>query len=484
MRKLAFSLLALLTGFSAARAQDPKPATPSAAAPSSAPPPAVSLGELSLSLEGLVNRVRPSVVQIFSTGYVTADDSEASNTAALLSTQRSTGSGIILSDDGFIVTNAHVVQGARRIQVRLSVARVRNSRTPNFEPEVKLLDAKLIGMDREMDVAVIQIARSGLPHLPLGNSDAVRQGELVMAFGNPRGLEGSVSMGIVSSTSRELHPDDFLAYIQTDAPINPGNSGGPLIDAQGRVVGINTFILSQSGGSEGLGFAIPSNIVNTIYTQLRKEGHVHRGRIGIYVQSITPAIAEGLNLSRDWGVLVGDVTPEGPADKAGVKVGDLVLALNGKTMHNARQLEADIYRSPMKQQVTLQVLRGQSQLSIDVPVIDSVDDPQRFADMVNPEDNLVPKLGILAIGIDKTLAGMLPNLRNSYGVVVAAGSSATDLTSGTGLQPGDVIYSVNQAPVATVAALRKKVDEFKPGDEVAMQIERSGRLMFVSIEIE
>jgi len=335
-----------------------------------------------------------------------------------------------------------------------------------------------------MDVAVVKIDRAGLTHLPLGNSDAVRQGELVMAFGNPRGLEGSVSMGIVSSTSRELHPDDFLAYIQTDAPINPGNSGGPLIDSQGHVVGINTFILSDSGGSEGLGFAIPSNIVNTVYSQLRKEGHVHRGKIGISVQTISPALAEGLALARDWGVLVGDVTPEGPADMAGVKVGDVVLTANGRAMRNARQLEAYIYRSPMTAKITLEVLRGKDQLTIDVPVIDSVDDPQRFADMVNPEDNLVPRLGILGIGIDKTLAAMLPGLRNSYGVVVAAGSSATDFTSGTGLQPGDVIYSVNQAPVATVEALRKKVDEFKPGDEVAMQIERSGRLMFVSIEIE
>ncbi len=485
VRKLCFSLLALLAASAAAPAQDSKPpAAPDSASAGEIKPAAVSLGELSVSLEGLVNRVRPAVVQIFSTGYVTADDSEASNTAALLSTQRSTGSGIILSDDGFIVTNAHVVQGARRIQVRLSVARVRGGRTPTFEPEVKLLDAKLIGLDREVDVAVIKIARTGLPHLALGNSDAVRQGELVMAFGNPRGLEGSVSMGIVSSTSRELHPDDFMAYIQTDAPINPGNSGGPLIDALGRVVGINTFILSQSGGSEGLGFAIPSNMVGTVYQQLRKEGHVHRGKIGIYVQSITPALAEGLNLSRDWGVLVGDVAPEGPADKAGVKVGDLVLTLNGRVMRNARQLESYIYRSPMKQQVTLQVQRGQDQLTIDVPVTDSIDDPQRFADMVNPDDNLVPKLGILAIGIDKTLAAMLPDLRNSYGVVVAAGSSPADLTSGTGLQPGDVIYSVNQAPVATVEALRKKVNEFKPGDEVAMQIERSGRLMFVAVVLE
>ena len=483
VRKLAFSLSVLLTGLAAfSPAQDKKPDPDTAPAADVKPPP-VSLGELSVSLEGLVNRVRPAVVQIFSTGYVTAEDSDSSNTAALLSQQRSTGSGIVLSDDGFIVTNAHVVKGARRIQVRLSVVRSRG-RLPSFEPEVKLLDAKLIGMDREMDVAVIKIDRTGLPHLPLGNSDQVRQGELVMAFGTPRGLEGSVSMGIVSSTSRELHPDDFLAYIQTDAPINPGNSGGPLIDSQGRVVGINTFILSQSGGSEGLGFAIPSNMVSTIYSQIRKEGHVHRGRIGVYVETITPALAEGLSLDRDWGIVVGDVAPEGPADKAGVKVGDVVVTANGRTMRNARQLEAYIYRSPMKEKITLVVLRGQDQLTIEVPVMDSVDDPQRFADMVTPEENLVSRLGILGIGIDKDLAAMLPGLRNSYGVLVAAGSSATDLTSGTGLQPGDVIYSVNQTPIATVEALRKKVGEFKPGDEVAMQIERSGKLMFVAIEIE
>jgi serine protease Do len=488
VRKPALSLLFLLIALPAlspaqAPAQDKKPDADTAPSVETKPL-AVSLGELSISLEGLVNRIRPAVVQIFSTGYVTTDEAENGNAAALLSTQRSTGSGIILSDDGYIVTNAHVVEGARRIQVRVTVSRIRAGRTPTFEPEVKLLDARLIGADREMDVAVVKIERSGLPHLQFGNSDLVRQGELVMAFGNPRGLEGSVSMGIVSSTARELHPDDFLAYIQTDAPINPGNSGGPLVDSQGRVVGINTFILSQSGGSEGLGFAIPSNMVSTVYAQLRKEGHVHRGRIGIYVQSITPPIAEGLSLARDWGVLVGDVTPEGPADKAGVKAGDVVTTVNGRTMRNARQLESYIYRSPMKDKITLQVLRGPDELTIDVPVIDSVDDPQRFADMVNPEDNLVAKLGILAIGIDKDLAPMLPGLRHDYGVVVAAGSSATDFTSGTGLQAGDVIYSVNKAPVGTVEALRKKVAEFKAGDEVVMQIERSGRLMFVAAVLE
>jgi serine protease Do len=475
-----FSIAALL-GAAAIFAQTPAPAPDKP--PAQAAPP-LTLNELSVKFEELVNRIRPSVVQIFSTGYVTADESESGNTAALLSKQRSTGSGIILSSDGYIVTNAHVVKGARRIQVRLSTFhRASGGRGSTVEPEPKLLEAKLIGSDREMDVAVIKVERTGLARLLLGDSDAARQGELVMAFGNPMGLEGSVSMGIISSTSRELHPDDMLAYIQTDAPINPGNSGGPLIDSEGRVIGINTFILTQSGGSEGLGFAIPSNIVNTIYTQLRKEGHVHRGRIGISVQTISPVMADGLQLGRDWGVVVSDVQPNGPADKAGVKVGDIVLTLNRRTMRNARQLEADIFRSPMRQQVTLSILRDKKEMNIDVPVIDTVDDPQRFADMVNPEDNLIPRLGVLVIAIDKKLGELLPDLRNSYGLVVAAGST-TDLESGAGLQPGDVIYSLNSAPLATVDALKKKLAEFKPGSGIVLQIERSGHLMYVPLELE
>ncbi len=482
MRRCPLLSIAALFGVSAVLAQTPPPAPEKPPAPAAASP--VTLNELSVKFEDLVNRIRPSVVQIFSTGYVTSEDSGSGNAAALLSKQRSTGSGILLSADGYIVTNAHVVKGARRIQVRLStVRRAAPGRGMTVEPEPKLLEAKLIGADREMDVAVIKIDRTGLSHLLLGDSDAARQGEIVMAFGNPLGLEGSVSMGIISSTARELHPDDFLAYIQTDAPINPGNSGGPLIDSEGRVIGINTFILTQSGGSEGLGFAIPSNIVNTIYTQLRKEGHVHRGRIGIGVQTITPAMADGLELGRDWGVVVSDVQPDGSADKAGVKVGDIVLTLNRRTMRNARQLESYIFRYPTSQQVTLAILRGKRELNIDVPVTDTVDDPQRFADMVNPENNLIPRLGVLVIAIDKKLGEMLPDLRNSYGLVVAAGST-TDLESGAGLQPGDVIYSLNGSPLATIEALKKKLGEFQSGAAIVLQIERSGHLMYVPIELE
>jgi serine protease Do len=469
------SLLLAVTGFCQSPAETPDKV------------PAVSLRALSFSLERLTSNVRHSVVQIFSTGYTTSggDENESTNTSTLLSKQRSTGTGVILSPDGFIVTNSHVVRGARRIQVRLAMAeQTENSgRRPIPVAESRLLDAKLIGMDRESDLAVIKIDRPNLPHLELGDSDLLNQGELVMAFGNPLGLEGSVSLGIVSSTSRQIKTDDPMIYIQTDAPINPGNSGGPLVNSDGLVMGINTFILSQSGGSEGLGFAIPSNIVRGVYGQIRKEGHVHRGQIGLSAQTITPAIASGLDLSQDWGVVVGDVEPDGPADAAGVKIGDIITRLNGKGMTNARQLQVNVYRFPKGQKVTLDVLRGTSKLQIDVPVTERMDDPQRFADMVTPENNLVPRLGILAIGIDKSLSAMLPDLRNPYGVVVAAGTVA-DFTNGTGLEPGDIIYSVNNVPVTSVAALKAKLDEYKFGDVVAMQIERSSRLMYVAVELQ
>jgi serine protease Do len=458
-----------------------------AQAPSTTPKAAEAptLRDLSDSLQQLSRHVRTSVVQIFSTGYAALEDADTStNTSALLNKQHSTGSGVILSADGYIVTNAHVVRGARRIQVRFPPSDAELlGRRPAANAEGRLLDAKLVGEDKESDLAVIHVDRANLTHLNFGDSDGLKQGELVMAFGNPLGLEGSVSMGVVSSTSRQIKPDSTMIYIQTDAPINPGNSGGPLIDADGRVVGINTFILTQSGGSEGLGFAVPSNVVKNVYEQIRKEGHVHRGRIGIHAQTITQVMASGLSLPRDFGVIVADVEPEGPADKAGVQVGDIILRLNGKRLENARQLEVNVYRYPKGEKVSLDVLRGSETLKMDVPVVEDHEDPERFADMVNPEDNLVPRLGILGIAIDKTLAEMLPQLRRPYGVVVAAGS-VSDFTSGTGLTQGDVIFSVNGSPVTSVPALKRKLDEFKSGDEVVLQIQRSERLMFVPVEVQ
>jgi serine protease Do len=304
-----------------------------------------------------------------------------------------------------------------------------------------------------------------------------------MAFGNPLGLENSVSMGVVSSVARQIKPDDTMIYIQTDAPINPGNSGGPLVDADGRVMGLNTFILSQSGGSEGLGFAIPSNIVRNVYQQIRQEGHVHRGEIGVYAQTITPQMATGLQLGQDWGVLLSDVDPGGPGDIAGLQPGDIVLSLNGKAEANARQMEVDLYRYPVGAKVDLLVMRNGEKKTIQVPTIEGHGDPMRFADMVDPTKNLVNRLGILGISVDEKVTALLPDLRKRYGVVVAArgGDSAY---SGDSLHLGDVIYALNNAPVTDVVSLRKQLDQLKDTDALVLQVERDGRLMYITLEIE
>jgi serine protease Do len=445
---------------------------PAAAPAKPLPPP--TLGDFSASLEALAARVRPAVVQIFSTGYATPDNGDGSTrTDSLLSRQTSTGSGVIISADGYIVTNNHVVEGARKIEVKL----------PTRGSQKLTLPAKVIGVDRETDLAVIKIDRTALPVLRLGNSDQLRQGQLVMAFGNPLGLEGSVSMGIVSSTGRQIKLDDPMTYIQTDAPINPGNSGGPLVDTDGRVMGINTFIFTQSGGSEGIGFAIPSTVVRMVYDQIRKDGHVHRGHIGISVQSVTPALAKGLGLGQDWGALVSDMEPNGSAERAGLKIGDIVATIDGKSMQNASELENAIYRLARTPSVDLTVLRDGRTIKLTVPVHDREDDPQRFADMVNPEDNLVPKLGILAIELNQKLTEMLPGLRHEYGLVVAARATSAPYSGGA-LESGDVIYELNHTPTATVKTLRSELDALKPGDAAVLQVERSGRLMYIPIEVE
>ncbi len=456
------------------------PSRPAILAPSNA----ASLHEFSSSLETLAGRVRQAVVQVFSIGYAPVDDSDDNTSGdAIVSKQHSSGSGIILSSDGYLVTNAHVVLGARRIQVKLPVAEPsapHAARSPVFETKI---DAKLVGLDRETDLAVLKVDRTGLQPLEFGNSDELRQGQIVLAFGNPFGLEGSVTMGIVSSTSRQIRPDDTTAYIQTDAPINPGNSGGPLVDDAGRLVGVNTLMLSQSGGSEGIGFAIPSNLVQAIYTQIRKSGHVHRGQIGVYAQTITPALATGLDLPQNWGVVISDVEPDSPASHAGIRIGDIILGLDGHTIETLRQLELAIFSHSPNDRVHAQILRGEKHLTLTVRVIERDDDPARFADLATSEDNLVPKLGILGATIDSKLASLLPDLRSPRGVVVAALSPDSD-ADGTSLQTGDVIHSVNTNLIASIAELNDRLKSFNSGDSVVLQVERDSRLMFVTVEVE
>lgn len=435
-----------------------------------------SLHDISISLESLSERVRPSVVQVFSIGYAPVDDSDStSSTTSVVSKQRSTGSGVVLTPDGYIITNAHVVQGSKRVQVKLPPAGRRGV--------VEKIDAKIIGLDHDTDLALLKVDRSGMQALAFGNSDDLKQGQLVLAFGNPFGLEGSASMGIVSSTSRQIRADDSIAYIQTDAPINPGNSGGPLVDDGGRLVGVNTFILSQSGGSEGIGFAIPSNLVQAIFLQLRKDGHVHRGQVGIYGQTVTPALAAGLGLPQNIGVVVSDVEPESPADAAGIAIGDMILAIDGHPVEDMRQLNLAIFRHSVNDLIHLEVLRGKQRSDLVLRIRERDDDPERFADMATSEDNLIPSLGILGVTIDKKLAQLLPDLRQPNGVVVAALSPDAD-PDGTGLEAGDVIHGVNGKHIGGMDDLRKHLKDFSAGDSVVLQIERDNRFLFLTLELE
>jgi serine protease Do len=447
-----------------------------------------SLRSLSDSIESLANRVNRSVVQVFSTGFALSDEDEDKATdTGLITKQRATGSGVILSPDGYIITNNHVVSNAQHVRVQLAWAPQETGDPAHsiLRQRGKILEAKVIGVDRESDLAVLKVdAGMALPALNLADSEKLRQGQVVMAFGNPLGLTNSVSIGVVSSFGRQIRPEDPMIYIQTDAPINPGNSGGPLVSAEGEVVGLNTFILSQSGGSEGIGFAIPSAIVKNVFDQIRKDGHVHRGEIGVSAQSITPELAAGLALKRDWGVILGDVTPDGPADNAGLKPGDIILSLNGKPMENARQFEVNLYRIPLQQKVAVEYMRGPDTLKANVMVAEREDDPFRFLDLVKPQNNTILELGIVGIAITKQLQKVLPETRKPYGIIVAARSGQTEYSGQGGLKLGDVIYSVNGTPIATLDALRSSLKGLKSADPLVLQIERDNKLLYLTLSEE
>jgi len=441
--------------------------------PSKTPEPD-ALRTLSRSVRALAQRVSPAVVQIHVSGYGPLEEEEG-RAASVIAPQRSLGSGVIVDPGGYIVTNAHVVRGAVKVRVLLASPAKGRAGDP--------LDARIVGVDRESDLALIKVGQDGLPALRFGNSDALRQGDVVLAIGSPLGLRNSVSMGIVSASARAVGEDSPMLYVQTDASINPGNSGGALVNVDGALMGINTFILSQSGGNEGIGFAIPSNTVRNVYTQLKQKGHVHRGTVGIAGQTITPILAEGLGLERQSGVIAADVEPDGPADRAGVKRGDILLSMDGRGLDSARQLESGVYRRQKGAKVALKVLRGPDELDVSVGVdeLENEDDP--LADLVTPEKNLISRLGVLCIEIDKRVAAMVEGLRQQYGLIVAAKSP-----QGQGryidLRPGDVIHAINTLPVSTVDALRQSIDGMKSGAAVVLQIERSSVFRYVAFEIE
>ena len=435
---------------------------------------------MSEQFEALAARADHSIVQIVTRGYAPGNEGGP----PMLQAQRGSGSGVIVDPAGYIITNAHVVGSMRRVQVLLPQAFDKDVVHSVVKPSAKVLSATVLGSDRETDIAVLKVdpPNGPLPHLAFGDSEQLRQGQLVFAFGSPFGLENSVTMGIVSSAARQVRPDDPMIYIQTDASINPGNSGGPLVDTEGRVVGINTFIVSRSGGSEGVGFAAPSNIVRNVYEQIRQLGRVRRGQIGVVAQTISPALAHALTLSQDWGVVIADVVPDSAAAVAGLEIKDIVLSLNGKVLENSRQFGVNIYQNA-GQTVALEVIRGTEKRRIQVGVLERPRDPERVLSLITEDRNMVAKLGILAIDLDEKVTPLIPATRRLNGVVVA-GIVADVSSHDEPLLAGDVIYGVNNIPVRSLAGLQEAVRDLAHRRPVALQIERQGQLQFLMFEIE
>jgi len=441
---------------------------------------ASQLEQLSSDVESMVERVSPAVVQVVVTSFDVG--SVGGRTTVSTSPEGRVASGVIVSPDGYIITNAHVVENALGIKVRM----VRKARqtigevlAQSFAPT---LDAELVGTYAEADLALLKVAGTSLPALPLQPTARARQGEVVLAFGSPNGLQNSVTMGVVSSIARQLDPDDPFLYIQTDAPINPGSSGGPLVSSAGELLGLNTFIASQSGGSEGLGFAVPVGLVGWVYDQLRQYGHVTRPVIGAGFQTITPTMASALRLPRDTGVIVSDAPPGTPAAAAGLQFNDIVLTVNGRPMDNVAAWVGLSIRYVPGSPMTFEVLRGTTTMNLQVMPL-MVDQPsERLNDASGLVKTQIAQLGMLGMTLDDRTASMMGRLRSASGAVVVARLQGTE-TASIDLRSGDVIHGINGQTVSSVDDLKGALGRFQSGDAVALLLERSGQDFYTAFNL-
>jgi serine protease Do len=385
-------------------------------------------------------------------------------------TVRSLGSGVIVSKDGYILTNNHVVEKAEKLSVVVG--------------DNKTYAAKIIGTDPPTDVAVIKIEGKDLPVASLGNSDGVKIGQWVIAVGNPFQLMHTVTAGIISAKGRSsVGLADYEDFIQTDASINPGNSGGALADLDGNVIGINTAITSPSGGNIGIGFAIPINMARQVMSTLMSEGKISRGYLAIYPQDIDQDLAKALKLKSTEGSLVADVTPDGPADKAGIKRGDVIVEFDGKKVENSIQLRNMVAQVTPGKTVEVVLIRNGNEMKIDVRLEERPKGPESESPaQEQPEEQTSRKLGMSIQTLTPDLAEQL-GYKNAKGVVItdiAAGSPADD----AGLQTGDLIQEVNRRAVQTTQDFENRVKNLKSEDVVALLVRRGANTFFVAVNVQ
>jgi Do/DeqQ family serine protease len=380
--------------------------------------------------------------------------------------QRGLGSGIVVTTDGYLLTNFHVVDGADNIKVETTDGRT--------------LTAKLVGSDKPSDLALLKVNASALHALPLGNSDAVQIGDVVLAVGNPMGIGQTVTMGIISAKGRSTGPGNgtFEDFLQTDAPINHGNSGGALVNTKGELVGINSQILSNSGENIGIGFAIPSNMAKSVMDQLRTKGRVTRAQLGVTVQTVTSDLAEGLGLKEVGGALVSAVSPGSAADRAGVKRGDVIQSFNGLAVRDTNTLRNRVAAAEPGVNADVVILRDGAEKRLSIKLDEAT--ASRTARNDNaPDREDETALGVSVATLTPETASRLGASKNARGVVVE-NVSPDGRAAGAGIQAGDIIEEVNRQPVQTVDELRAAVK--KATDRpLLLLVSRRGSSLFVSV---
>lgn len=375
--------------------------------------------------------------------------------------QRSLGSGFLIDGDGSILTNNHVVENAQKIVVKLA--------------DDEEYEAKVIGRDAKTDIAVIKInAKTTLAAAPLGDSERLEVGEWVVAIGNPFGLDSTVTSGIVSAKGRHIGQGPYDNFIQTDASINPGNSGGPLINLKGEVIGINTAIFSRSGTNIGIGFAIPINLVKEVLPQLRGKGKVTRGYLGVLIQKVTPDIAESLGMDKSYGALVANVSKDGPAEKAGVKVGDVIVEFDGKQIKDSGDLPIIVARTPVEKKVPIKVLRDKKEVTLTVSVGELKEEEVAAA---------VPEKGELGMTVQR----LTPQIAESLGLEKADGVVVTAVEPGgaadeAGIRRGDVIVEVDRKPIRSLDEYKKSIAGIRKGKGVLFLVRRGENTLFLALK--
>jgi serine protease Do len=374
---------------------------------------------------------------------------------------RGEGSGFVISPDGYILTNAHVVDGAREVTVRMTDRR-----------EYR---AKVVGIDARTDVAVLKIDAGRLPVVRIGDPEKLKAGEWVIAIGSPFGFENSVTAGIVSATARSLPGDAYTPFIQTDAAVNPGNSGGPLFNLRGEVIGINSQIYSRSGGFQGVSFAIPIDVAMNVKEQLLTSGRVERGRIGVTIQDVNQALADSFRLSRPRGALVSQVEDGSPASQAGLKPGDVILAVDGRPIERSSELPSVIAGIKPGTTATLTIWRDKAEKSVRIKVGELEDEPA-VALRSPGGDADTGKLGLAV----RPLTSQERNRLRTVGRLLV--EEADGPAAIAGVAPGDVLIAVNGEPVANIAEFRSAVAA--AGDSVALLIQRGNAQIFVPVRID